>query len=75
MIQTKQDLKEYISTERALWIRRNYPNGNEPRLINEKKELQFVKALRHVEYALSLHGLKKWLGGVHVLEITVCAAQ
>lgn len=49
--------------ERALWIRRNYPNRSENRLITYKKELQFVKALRHVEYAMSLSGPKKWLMG------------
>ena len=66
MIRTKQNLQDYISTERALWIHRNYPNRNEPKYVDCKKELQFVKALRHVEYALSLSGPKKWMGGGYI---------
>lgn len=75
MIQTKHDLKEYISTERALWIHRNFPNGNVPRFVDCKRELQFVRALRHVEYAMSLSGPRKWLGGVHLLEAEVRPTQ
>lgn len=62
MIDTKEKLNEWISVERALWIKRNYPKGA-PKHIRSK-ELLFVSALRHVEYYSTQTGIRK-LGGYY----------
>lgn len=57
MIDTKEKLNDWISVERALWIKRNYPKGA-PKIIRSK-ELLFVSALRHVEYYSTQKGVRK----------------
>lgn len=61
MIDTKEKLNEWISVERALWVKRNYPKGA-PKHI-KSKELLFISALRHVEYYSTQTGLRKIGGG------------
>ncbi len=62
MIRTKKDLKEYISTERALWLRCNFPAGNPQHV--KSKELDFVESLRYMEYYGTWPKKKRILGGV-----------
>lgn len=61
MIRTKKDLKEYISTERALWLRCNFPAGA-PQYV-KSKELDFVESLRYMEYYGTWQKKKRILGG------------
>lgn len=60
-IHNRSELKSVLKIERQLWIRFNYPKSNPPKLVAWKKELQFVKTLRHVEYAMGLSGIQKWI--------------
>lgn len=60
-IHTKSELKRCIKIERELWIQLNYSKSNPPKFVALKKELQFVKALRHVEYAMGFAGIQKWI--------------
>ena len=55
MITTKAELQDYLSTERALWIRTNFPKGASKRI--KSRELDFVESLRYVEY---FNNFSKW---------------
>lgn len=67
-IQSKQELKEIVAYERALWIKRMYPNGCQHNIRNHT--LTYMKALRIVEYYSSQSKFQRvWGGGVLLLEI------
>lgn len=60
MINSNGTLNEWVQLERALWIKRNYPNGAPKRV--RSKELLFQSALRHVEFYMMQTGFCKLKG-------------
>ena len=61
-IQSRQELEDVIAYERALWIKRMYPNGCQQNIRNHT--LTFMKALRIVEYYSSKCKLERIRGGI-----------
>lgn len=62
-IQSKQELKEIVAYERALWIKRMYPNGCQHNIRNHT--LTYMKALRIVEYYSSQSKFQRVWGGYY----------
>lgn len=60
-IKNKQELREIISYEKNLWIKRMYPNGNKYKIRNFT--LLYMKALRYVEYYLDKSKIQRLGGG------------
>lgn len=60
MVQSKEDLRRYLETERLLFLHRNYGvnqlKRKRPKIIGEY-EWKYVRSLRWVEYSKNIGGV------------------